>query len=179
MRIFPYLNPFNAGRCFTRYVVRYSSIDWLELLICTTIVAILMATAATIYREQILTARVSQAVLGLPMADIKNDMMVYHAHTGQWPGSFDDIRKWPVFPHYAYQSDLCSKSVTIEDGAIDIVLNAPFQERTVTVRPAVPNDDPLGPVAWYVGRPLNASDKSLAGQDKTDIPLNYIHPRLR
>jgi type II secretory pathway pseudopilin PulG len=179
MWIFSSFIPLNTSRRFIRYMVHYSSVAWLELLICIAIIAILTATGARIYREQIRVAHVARAILGLPLADIKTDMMVYHAHTGQWPDSFADLQKWPVFPHYAYQTDPSIKSVSIENGAIDIVLNAPFAGRTVTVRPAVPKDDPLGPVAWYAGQPLNGTEPSLAGKDKTNMPQTYIHPRLR
>ncbi len=177
MWIFSYLIPFHAVRRFIGYRIYCSSLAWLELLICTAIIASLTVMGIGIYRERIRVAQVARAIVGLPLTDIKTDMMVYHAHTGQWPHSLADLQKWPIFQHHAYQTDSSIKSVTIEDGAIDIVLNAPFADRTVTVRPAVPNDDPLGPVAWYAGQPLNGEELSLAGKDKTDIAQTYIHPR--
>ncbi len=179
MRIFSYIAPFHVARRFIGYRIHCSNLAWLELLICTAIIGLLTATGAGIYGEQIRVAHVARAIVGLPLTDIKTDMMVYHAHTGLWPSSLTDLLKWPVFQHNAYKTDPSIKAVTIENGAIDIVLNAPFLDRTVTVRPAVPNNDPLGPVAWYAAQPLNGTQLSLAGKDRTDIAQTYIHPRLR
>jgi Tfp pilus assembly protein PilE len=179
MRILPYFNTLSLSRRCIGYVIQGSSTAWLELLICAAIIAILTATAAGIYRERLLVARVEQVIVGLPMAEIKTDMMVYHAHTGRWPDSLADLQKWPALFHDAHQSDPVIQALTIEGGAMQIVLNAPMRGGTVTVRPGVPKADPLGPVAWYAGRPLNAADLSLAGEDRTTIPQALIHPRLR
>jgi Tfp pilus assembly major pilin PilA len=179
MRILPSFFPFHIGRRFVGYAVHYSGTAWLELLICAAVIAILTATAGGIYREQIRVAAVLRAIAGIPMTDIKTEMMVYHAHTGQWPDSFEALQQWTVFPHHASRTDPAVQSTTIEAGAIHLVLNGAMKGGIVTIRPGVPDADPLGPVAWYAGRPMNRQGLSLAGKDKTTIPQALIHPRLR
>lgn len=160
-------------------MIHYSSTAWLELLICIAVIAVLAATGGGIYRQQIREANVTRAIVGLPMTDFKTAMMVYHAHTGRWPDSLADLQQWPFFPHDANQTDSAIRALTIESGAMHIVLNGSMTPGTITVRPGVPDDNPLGPVAWYAGRPLDGTHLSLAGRDKTTIPQTLIHPRLR
>jgi Tfp pilus assembly protein PilE len=179
MRLLSWFTPFYITRRCIGFAIVDSSIAWLELLICAAIISILAVTGTGIYREQIRTAEVLRAVAGLPMTDIKTDMMVYHAHTGQWPESEADLRKWPVVPHDAYHPDPAVEELTIEGGALHMVLNGSLAAGIVTVRPGVPGEDPLGPVAWFAGRPLNGTNLSLAGEDRTTIPQRLIHPRLR
>lgn len=177
MRISPFF--IYIGRRSIGYAFLGCGTAWLELLICAAVIAVLTATGAGIYQEQVRVVRVARAIVGLPMADIKTDMMVYHAHTGQWPGDLAELQNWPVLARDAYQTDPAIRALTIEDGAMHIVLDGPLQGGTVTVRPGVPDVDPLGPVAWYAGPPLDRAGLSLAGKDKTTIPQMLIHPRLR
>lgn len=179
MNLFNIYTSYYLGRRCFRYALRGYGIAWLELLFCTVIIAVLTAIGAGIYQEQVRVARVARAVVGVPMADIRTDMMVYHAHTGLWPDSMDALRRRPDLARDGYQTDPAIDTLTVEDGAMHLVLAGSMQGGTVTVRPGVPADDPLGPVAWYAGPPLNGKDLSLAGKDRTTIPRILIHPRLR
>jgi hypothetical protein len=123
MRILPHFIPFFFSRRFIGDVIHYSSTAWLELLVCAAIIAILAATGAGIYREQLQVANVACAIVGSPMADIKTDMMVFHAYTGQWPESFADLKKWPVIHYDTDQTDPAIQALTVEVNSGDTLLN--------------------------------------------------------
>jgi type IV pilus assembly protein PilA len=70
------------------------------------------------------------------------------------------------------------KSLTVEGGAIHIVFgnraNGAIKDKTLTLRPAVVEDEQIVPVAWVCGH-AKAPDKMKAlGADKTDIPHTYL-----
>jgi len=75
------------------------------------------------------------------------------------------------------------KSVTVEAGAIHIVFgnraNGALQGKTLTLRPAVVEDEPVVPVAWVCGQ-AKAPEKMLAlGTDKTDVAAAHLPVNCR
>lgn len=70
------------------------------------------------------------------------------------------------------------KSITVEEGAIHILFgnraNGALQGKTLTLRPAVVEDEPMVPVAWVCGH-AKAPEKMLAmGADRTDIAKAHL-----
>ncbi len=75
------------------------------------------------------------------------------------------------------------KSVTVEAGAIHIVFgnraNGALQGKTLTLRPAVVEDEPLVPVAWVCGH-AKAPEKMVAmGADRTDLATAHLPVNCR
>jgi type IV pilus assembly protein PilA len=70
------------------------------------------------------------------------------------------------------------KSVTVEGGAIHIVFgnraNGAIKDKTLTLRPAVVEDEPIVPVAWVCGHAKAPDRMKAMGADKTDIPNNHL-----
>jgi type IV pilus assembly protein PilA len=70
------------------------------------------------------------------------------------------------------------KSITVEKGAIHILFgnraNGALQGKTLTLRPAVVEDEPVVPVAWVCGH-AKAPEKMVAlGADRTDIAKAHL-----
>ena len=75
------------------------------------------------------------------------------------------------------------KSVTVEQGAIHILFgnraNGALQGKTLTLRPAVVEGEPLVPVAWVCGHAKPPEKMTALGTDRTDIargnlPVNCL-----
>ena len=70
------------------------------------------------------------------------------------------------------------KSITVEEGAIHILFgnraNGALQGKTLTLRPAVVEDEPVVPVTWVCGH-AKAPEKMVAlGADRTDIAKAHL-----
>jgi hypothetical protein len=70
------------------------------------------------------------------------------------------------------------KNIQIIGGAIDISLQRQLTGKTLTLHPAVPIDEPLGPVKWVAGgkRP---DGWSIMGEDHTTVETGYILKALQ
>jgi type IV pilus assembly protein PilA len=70
------------------------------------------------------------------------------------------------------------KSVAVQDGAIQITFgnnaNGVINSKTLTLRPAVVEDAPIVPVAWVCGNANTPDKMTVKGENKTDIPVNYL-----
>ena len=71
------------------------------------------------------------------------------------------------------------KEAKIDDAAIHFFLDRNLEGKTVTVRPAVPVDDPFGPVIWVCGDRDPATGWMVHGVDRTDVDEKYIHSSWR
>ncbi|MBA4266850.1 MAG: prepilin-type cleavage/methylation domain-containing protein [Comamonadaceae bacterium] len=75
------------------------------------------------------------------------------------------------------------KSVTLEEGAIHIVFgnraNGALQGKTLTLRPAVVEDEPMVPVAWVCGHAKAPEKMTAMGTDKTDIATAHLPVNCR
>lgn len=75
------------------------------------------------------------------------------------------------------------KSVTLEEGAIHIVFgnraNGALQGKTLTLRPAVVEDEPMVPVAWVCGYAKAPEKMTAMGTDKTDIATAHLPVNCR
>lgn len=153
-------------------------IAWIEILICMTIIAVSVAIGLSVFQNYINVARVQGAVCEALGVNLKVRMSVYHALTGNWPSSIDQMNDLEFSAWYGRDKD-SELSVDVENGAINVKLKPPLSAYMVTVRPAVTITDPLGPVVWFVGEPQEPDDWAIAGTDRTTAPIDYIHPRMR
>lgn len=69
-------------------------------------------------------------------------------------------------------------SVTVEDGAMHIVFgnsaNGVIKGKTLTLRPAIVADAPAVPMSWLCGHTPAPPTMTVQGQDRTDIPVQFL-----
>ena len=150
------------------------AIDFLFVLF---IIAVLMGIAAKTFMEYRETAKLCH-VFGATFEKMRFDMMVSHALRGEWPKNDQVAMRdgWAEEYYSVRSSSYSIKSAAIEDGAIQFLLRSREGEgdKTLTMRPAVPASDPLGPVVWICGKPTSPSLWSLPGVDRTNVNYRYI-----
>jgi type IV pilus assembly protein PilA len=69
-------------------------------------------------------------------------------------------------------------SITVENGAIHIAFgnraNALLKDKILSLRPAVVDDAPVVPVTWVCGYAPAPEQMSIKGNNKTNVPNNYL-----
>ena len=119
------------------------------------------------------------------VSNLKTDISVYYALHGEWPRDkeallelFPDSKEWyeemelPELDYRKYRS-------TIVNGAIDVSFIKMQGNNTVTVRPAIPSEDPLGPVKWIVGKVGETEGWTVIGEDHSTVDERYINKALK
>ena len=155
----------------------------LELAIVISIICILIALAVEIFERYRKVAIVTHS-LSSSYIKCKTDCMVFRALHGAWPQ--DTSEALSVGLHDNYEDDRSAdyiKNVEIINGAMNIEFIAKeFKGKILTWRPAIPVEDPLGPVIW-VGSDFFKKEAphkwKLIGEDKTDISKQYIPKTFR
>jgi len=75
------------------------------------------------------------------------------------------------------------RAVTVQDGAIHITYgnraNGVLRDKTLTLRPAVVDDAPIVPVAWVCAFARGPDKMTVRGENKTDIPREYLPVNCR
>jgi type IV pilus assembly protein PilA len=75
------------------------------------------------------------------------------------------------------------RAVTVEDGAIHITYgnraNGVLRDKILTLRPAVVDDAPIVPVAWVCAFAKEPDKMTLRGENKTNIPREYLPVNCR
>lgn len=70
------------------------------------------------------------------------------------------------------------RAVTVQDGAIHITYgnraNGILKDKTLSLRPAVVEDAQVVPVAWVCGGASVPDKMTVHGENKTDIPKEYL-----
>jgi hypothetical protein len=102
------------------------------------------------------------------------------AHTGVWPS--DNLEAEALFPDLESLYDIDEPDdpvLAIEDGALHLTLKKDFEGNRLSVRPAVPEGNSLGPIVWFCKSPLKPEGWVVAGKDKSDLPEQYIQNQLR
>lgn len=145
----------------------------IELLMVAIIILTLMGIAARQYIEYQRYSGVVVAVAetaGLYRAPLS----AYYALHGQWPTDMDQVRD--LLP----DADRHGKNYEtgIDNGTLAVRLKGFNEGRALTMRPAVPSGDPLGPV-HYVVRSSPSPGWIVAGDDHTTVDVRYISADLR
>lgn len=149
---------------------RYST----ELLIVILIICILAVLALKSYLPYLERAKLFHVVGGSPYSAMKPDMMLFHALHGRWPGSNEDALRNGWSEKYDESSLSYIKEASIENGAIHFRLTKELGGKILTIRPARPANDSLGPVVWVVGKQTPPPMWSVQGVDKTTVDDRFI-----
>jgi hypothetical protein len=112
---------------------------------------------------------------------LKMQSVVDYNLTGIWPKDESSFNKTNPAAEIELQKEevYFVRFAHIEQGALQITFNSPFPGKTLTVRPAVPEDDPMGPVIWIAGNLKKNEGWLPAGTDRTDIPVETINDVLK
>jgi hypothetical protein len=101
-------------------------------------------------------------------------MYVFNAVNGMWPESTARLKVFEAQMGFSsmdgdYQADDYVKKVDIVDGAVNftLLLSENQEEQTLTLRPAIPDNDPEGPVILVCGH--SRSGWVLSGKDNTTV----------
>jgi type IV pilus assembly protein PilA len=142
------------------------------LVLCT-----VMAVAIKIYLPYRQKARLSHVVGGSPFLEMRAQMMLYRALHGEWPQNNRQLASlgwWFTFENISEFESEDIADATIENGAIHFTLGKTFKGQIVTLRPAVPANDPLGPVIWICGNREPTSEWIVYGVDRTTVEDRFI-----
>ncbi len=172
-------SPFFA---FNPFDLRVSWRQVIELLFSILIISILATIAIPIFKDYRLQAKMSHA-----SGEIRNepDVYVFHAITGTWAQDNKQLE--------AFQSNLgfnlfdnknkstygspYVKSIEIENGAFHLMFKEELVGKTLSMRTAVPEMNPTGPVILVCNK--EKPGWILAGKDRTDIDDRLIGRFLR
>ena len=148
----------------------------LDTLFAFFIIAVLMGIAAHTFTQYLETAKLTQVVGGAPFMQMKWDMMLSHALHGDWPINEQEALKDGWAQEYYNERYSNVKAAAIENGAAHFQLFSEDKnsDSILTIRPAVPATDPLGPVAWICGKPRKPSLWTITGMDKTTVDQRYF-----
>lgn len=144
----------------------------LEMVVVMAVMGILAMMAIPSYMHQIVRRQIVDA---LPLADIaKKPVASAWALAQPFPPDntaaglpADDL----VVSNYI-------KSVAVQDGAIQVTFgnsaNGLLKGKKLSLRPAVVDDTPIVPVAWVCGYAKGPGKMTIKGENRTDIPEEYL-----
>jgi hypothetical protein len=135
------------------------------LIMLLMMLAILSFEGAKIIGE--LTARVSS------QNDLRIDVHYTLALTGEWPKDSNALlRTRPMeVPYSSYSGD----ELELEGGAIHIrPTKGRLAGETISMHPAVPANNAVGPISWVVGPGGAESEHLVQGDDATTVDSRWI-----
>lgn len=149
----------------------------LEILIAVAIVGVLATLAAPgLYLSHVR----AQIVDSAPLVDVAKKQVAAHwAAGGDMPANNAEAG----LPAPDKMVNNYVKSVTVSDGAIDIVFgnnaSGMIADKILTIRPAVVEDAPIVPVAWVCAAAAVPPKMTVRGQDRTSAPANVLPVNCR
>ena len=143
-----------------------------EMMVVCAVIAILALLAVPSFQDQIVRDQINTA---LPLADIaKAPVAASWAALQVFPS---DNAAAGLPPAEKIVSNHIS-SVVVQDGALHITFgnraNGVINGKVLTLRPAIVMDAPVVPVAWVCGYAEPPGQMTVFGQNKTNIPSNFL-----
>jgi type IV pilus assembly protein PilA len=151
---------------------RRSGFTLVEMMVVCAVIAILALTAIPSFQDQIVRDQINTA---LPLADVaKKPVEASWSFLQAFP---PDNAAAGLPPADKIVSNHVS-SVLVEKGALHITFgnraNGVIKGKVLTLRPAIVEDAPVVPVAWVCGYAEAAEKMTLVGQNRTNIPANFL-----
>lgn len=141
------------------------------------IIAVLSGLGLKAYLPALPKAKILNAI-GYPFDAARQDSLYYHAIHGTWPENNVQAADFGWADDYPAGKNGYIEKLVIENGAIHQYFNDELPGKIITLRPAVPAEDDLGPIIWICGdRP--AGQWQVFGEDRTNISEQYIHRHLK
>ena len=156
---------------------RDAGFTMLEMMVVLGIVAILVLLALPTYQDKFIRDQIVEA---LPLADIaKTPVAASWAALRAFPS---DNAAAGLPPADRIVNNFVS-SIAAENGALHITFgnraNANIKGKILTLRPAVVEDAPIVPVTWVCGHASGPGKMTIKGENRTNIPPNYLPLRCR
>jgi type IV pilus assembly protein PilA len=141
------------------------------------IIAILATLAVPSFQDRMIREQIAAAV---PLADIAKAPIAQSWATVQALPADNAAAGLP--PAEKVVNNYIS-AVSVHDGAIDITfgnsVNGLIKGKILTLRPAVVADAPIVPVAWVCGNAEGPGQMTVKGDNRTDVPANYLPVNCR
>src|SRR5450755_1411740 len=149
-----------------------SGFTMIEIAVALAIVGILALLAVPSYQDRIVRDQILSAT---PLADIAKAPIALSWTALQSLPADNSGAGLP--PPEKIVNNFIS-SVSVEAGAIHITFgnsaNGIIKGKILTLRPAVVADAPVVPVAWVCGNAAGPGQMTIKGENKTNIPANYL-----
>jgi type IV pilus assembly protein PilA len=148
-----------------------------ELMVVVAVLAILATLAVPSFIDRAARAQISEA---LPLADIaKAPIGVAWTSTKTLPD--DNSAAGLPAPDKIVSNHV--SALTVETGAIHMTFgnraNGAIKGRTLSLRPAVVEDAQIVPVAWVCGNASAPDKMTVHGENRTNLPAQYLPPACR
>jgi type IV pilus assembly protein PilA len=149
-----------------------SGFTMIEVAVALAIVGVLALLAVPSYQDRIVR---DQIISATPLADIaKAPVALSWATLQAFPA--DNVSAG-LPPAEKIVNNFIS-SVLVQAGAIHITFgnsaSGVIKGKTLTLRPAVVADAPVVPVAWVCGDASGPGQMTIKGENRTNIPPNYL-----
>lgn len=144
----------------------------LEMMVVMAVMGILAMIAIPSYMHQIVRRQILDA---LPLAEIaKAPIALAWTMAHSFPA--DNAGAGLPAPDLVVSNHI--KSLSVQDGAIQITFgnsaNGLIKGKQLSLRPAVVDEAPIVPVAWVCGYAAGPEKMSVKGENKTNIPADYL-----
>ena len=144
----------------------------IELMVVVAIIAVLALVAMPSYQGKLVR---EQIIEGSSLANLaKGPISAYWATSKTMPADNASLAL-PVADKIV--SNLV-RAVSVQDGAIHITYgnraNGVLRDKVLTLRPAVVDDAPIVPIAWVCAFAKGPDKMTVRGENKTDIPKEYL-----
>jgi len=157
--------------------LRCHGFTMLEIAVVLAIIAILATIAVPSLQDHIIREQIVSAV---PLADIAKAPIALSWATAQTLPADNTAAGLP--PAEKIVNNYIS-AVSVNNGAIDIIFGnsagGPIQGKILTLRPAVVADVPIVPIAWVCGNANGPGQMTVMGENRTNIPANYLPSNCR
>lgn len=150
----------------------HNGFSLLEMMVVMAIMGILAMTAIPSYMHQIVRRQIIDAV---PLAEIaKTPIAAAWVMAQAFPA--DNAGAGLPAPDLVVSNHI--KSVSVQNGAIQITFgnsaSGLIKDKLLTLRPAVVDEAPIVPVAWVCGYAAGPGKMTIRGENKTNIPAEYL-----
>lgn len=143
-----------------------------EMMVVVGVIAILALIAIPSFQNQIVRDQINNA---LPLADIVKAPIAASWALVQTLPAENSSAGLPAADKIVNNY---ISSVLVRNGAIHITFgnraNGLIQGKILTLRPAVVEDAPVVPVAWVCGYAEGPGKMTVKGENRTNIPANYL-----
>jgi type II secretory pathway pseudopilin PulG len=152
----------------------YFTVDFIVTVTVIAVVVAIIVSAVRESRKSMEVAAASAEVMGV----YRMPFSTYYALNGEWPMSSEDLRD--LLPARMANITLSMvANVRVTEGAITFDLLRQLSGKTLTLHPAVPAQDSLGPVKWVAGGKCLSPGWTMAGDDRTTVEDTYIARTLK